>query len=184
MNIVRRVLRDLKPGVVWDLGMATGHFSREATAAGALTIGFDADPLCVEKAYADARQRGETRFLPLVQDLLRPTPPSGWAEAELLGLSQRGRADLLLALGLTHHLAVRGGIPLSMQLEHYARLARTALVELVPESDPIVRGWSERLLVRGLTAETFEAAIAPHFALIEKVSLPSSERVLYLLKTT
>ncbi|MCX6537956.1 MAG: SAM-dependent methyltransferase [Acidobacteria bacterium] len=180
--IVRRVLAQLKPAVVWDFGMAAGHFSREATAAGAFTVGFDAESSCVEKAYRGARERGDTRFLPLVQDLLRPTGPGGWAEAETLSLSARGPAALLLVLGLAHHLAVPGGVPLDHQLAHFTRLGKTVLFELVPDTDPVPRGWASKFDVTGLDRAAFESSVLPHFNVIETVPLPSSERVLYLVQ--
>jgi hypothetical protein len=183
ITAVRRVLAQLKPSVVWDLGMATGFFTREAVSTGAFAVGFDADAACVETAYLEARNRGETRLLPLVQDLLRPTGPGGWAASEILGLSERGPADLLLVLGLTHHLAVMGGVPLDLQLKEFARLGRAALVELIPASDPIVEEWGTRFHVRNLSVEAFEASIGPHFSVLEKIPLPASTRVLYLLRT-
>jgi len=73
LAVARDVLAETRPAVVWDLGMATGHFSREASASGAFTVGFDSDSASVDKAYRDARQRADARFLPLVQNLLRPT---------------------------------------------------------------------------------------------------------------
>lgn len=182
LAVVRRVLAQLKPGVVWDFGMAAGHFSREATAAGALTIGFDADSANVERAYREARERGDTRFLPLVQDLLRPTGPGGWAEAETLSLSARGPADLLLVLGLAHHLAVPGGVPLGHQLAHFTRLGKMVLFELVPDTDPVPRGWASRFDIKGLDRAAFESSVLPRYNVIETMPLPSSERVLYLLR--
>ena len=182
LAVVRRVLAQLKPAVVWDFGMAAGHFSREATAAGAFTVGFDADSASVDKAYREARKRGDTRFLTLVQDLLRPTGTGGWAETETLSLSARGPADLLLVLGLTHHLAIPGGVPLLNQLEHFTRLGNVVLFELVPATDPVPRGWASRFDVRGLDREAFESSVLPHFNVIETVCLPSSERVLYLIR--
>jgi len=181
-GVVRRLLGQLKPAVVWDFGMAAGHFSREASAAGSLTVGFEADASCVERAYLGARERGDTRLLPLVQDLLRPTSPGGWAETETLGLSARGPADLLLVLGLAHHLAVPGGVPLGHQLAHFTRLGRKVLFELVPATDPIALGWASRFDVRGLDRAAFESTVLPLFNVIETVPLPASERVLYLVE--
>jgi hypothetical protein len=182
MAVVRRVLAELKPAVVWDFGMAAGHFSREASASGAFTVGFDSDTASVDKAYRGARERKDERFLPLVQDLLRPTCAGGWAEAETLGLSARGPADLLFVLGLAHHLAVPGGVPLGHQLAHFTRLGRTVLFELIPDTDPVARGWSSRFDVRGLDRAAFEANVLPRFDVLETVALPASERVLYLVR--
>ena len=179
---VERVLASEKPGVVWDLGMAAGHFSRRAARAGAMTIGFDSDAASVDKAYLALTHAGTEGVLPLVQNLLRPTPASGWAGRELAGLVERGPADLLLVLGLVHHLAVRGGVPYRQQFEFYAQLASTVVIELIPPTDPVVIEWSTRFEIRGVDQQAFEAAAAAAFTTVERFPIPSSERVLYTLR--
>jgi hypothetical protein len=181
LEAVSRILGRLKPRTVWDLGAATGHLSRIATSAGAFTVAFDADPSCVELTYRQARREQDRQLLPLVQDLLWPSGPSGWAERERAGLAERGPADLVLALGLVHHLAVPGGIALADILGYIARLGRNALVEFVPASDPVAVRWSRRFDTARLNQPAFEAAAAMHFNGIERMPIPGSERVLYLL---
>ena len=67
---------------------------------GALTVSWDVDPACVERNYRMVREQGETRLLPLVLDLTNPSSALGWAHEERASLSQRGPADLVMALGL------------------------------------------------------------------------------------
>jgi hypothetical protein len=181
LEAVSRVVTRLEPRTVWDLGAATGHLSRIASGAGAFTVAFDADPACVELTYRRARQEGDHQLLPLVQDLLWPSGPSGWAEHERAGLAERGPADLVLALGLVHHLAVPGGISLADILGYIGKLGRTALVEFVPSSDPVAVMWSRRFDTARLNRPDFEAAAAVHFEQVERMPIPGSQRVLYLL---
>ncbi|HWC19837.1 MAG TPA: hypothetical protein VG498_22680, partial [Terriglobales bacterium] len=71
-------------------------------------------------------------------DVARPTPALGWLNAESASLLDRarGRFDLVLMLGLIHHLLLIDQIP----MDEIARLAaeltrRWALVEWVPATD-------------------------------------------------
>ena len=181
LELVSRVVAQAKPRTVWDFGAATGHVSRIATGSGAFTVAFDADPSCVELAYRDARRELNHRLLPLVQDLLHPTSSGGWAQDEHPGLIERGPADLVLALGLIHHLTVPGGVPLDRQLEFFAKVGRAALVEWVPKDDPVVTAWSNRFKVERLYEPDFVAAAASHFGRVERHQVIDSRRVLYYL---
>ena len=182
LDAVSRILDRIRPSTVWDLGAATGHISRIATRSGAFTVALDADPSCVELTYLRARQDQDTRLLPLVQDLLCPSSPAGWAEHERPGLAERGPADLVLALGLIHHLAVPGGLPLVAILSYIRRLGRAALVEFVPSSDPVAVAWSRRFDTSRLNQSAFEEAAATHFTEVERLAIPGSQRMLYFLR--
>ena len=181
LEFVSRVVAQTRPGTVWDFGAATGYVSRMTTRHGAFTVAFDADPSCVELAYRDARQEANRRLLPLVQDLLRPTPCGGWAQGEYEGLIERGPADLVLALGLVHHLAVPGGIPLDRQLEFFAKVGRAAVIEWVPQDDPVVTAWANRFRVDCLHEPDFVAAATRHFGRVERHQVADSRRALYYL---
>ena len=181
LEVVNHVVAQSKPRTAWDFGAATAYVSRITTGHGAFTVAFDADPSCVEVAYRDARSEINNRLLPLVQDLLHPTSCGGWAQGEHPGLIERGPVDLVLALGLIHHLAVPGGIPLDRQLEFFAKVGRGALIEWVPQDDPVVTAWSNRFRVDCLHEPDFVAAATRHFARIERHQVADSRRVLYYL---
>ena len=78
-------------------------------------------------------------LLPLVSDLANPSPAIGWANGERMTLDERGPADLVLALALMHHLAIGNNVPLGRIADYFARIARRAIVEFVPKSDPMVQ---------------------------------------------
>lgn len=181
---VRDAVAAVAPRMVWDLGANTGAFSRAAAQAGALVVATDVDPLVVERLWADVAAAGETRVLPLVNDLANPSPALGWAGAERASFAARGPADLVLALALVHHLAIGNNVPLPRVADVMADLGRALLVEWVPKTDGQVR----RLLATRLdifpdyTEEGFRAAFAARFAEEERRELPGSERVLYRLR--
>src|SRR5262249_34933303 len=110
-HLVAEYLARVDPETVWDLGANTGHFSRLASSQGITTIAFDSDAGCVERAYRACASESEANLLPLVVDITNPSPAIGWSNRERMTLAERGPADVVLALGLIHHLAIAGNLP-------------------------------------------------------------------------
>jgi ribosomal protein L11 methylase PrmA len=181
---VRAVLEGARPHVVWDLGANTGAFSRFAAESGAYTVALDADLGAVDRHYEACRARGEARVLPLVMDLANPTAGLGWAHDERLSLVERGPADLVLALGLVHHLVLANQVPFVKVAEFLARLADTLVIEFVPRTDSQVQGMLSRMprLDDSYSIEAFEHAFADTFDVVDIVPIAASERTLYTLR--
>jgi hypothetical protein len=59
---------------------------------------FDIDPAAVELNYRQVRSTGETGILPLLLDMMNPSPSLGWANEERQSLEARGPVDTLMAL--------------------------------------------------------------------------------------
>ncbi len=183
-RLVEALLERLGPKTVWDLGANTGRFSRLAAAHGAMTVAADADPAAVERAYLDARARGETRVLPLVVDLTNPTPAVGWENAERASFLERGPADAALALALVHHLAIANNVPLDAVARFLARAAEALIVEFVPKSDSQVKRLlaTRKDIFPGYTREGFERAFASAFTVETSADIPGTGRTLYLMR--
>jgi hypothetical protein len=92
--------------LVWDLGANTGTYTRIAAEHADYALALDADHLAVERLYRALAAEGERRILPLVYDVLDPSPGLGWRGRERRPLEGRGEPDLVLALALLHHLAI------------------------------------------------------------------------------
>ena len=184
LEAVSRFIQEANPSSVWDLGANTGRFSRLASDRGIPTLALDIDPLAVERNYLDARRRDDAHLLPLWMDLADPSPSRGWGESERQSLSQRGPANLALALALVHHLAIGGNVPLPMIAEYLARIARRLVIEWVPKHDSQV---ARLFVVRkdvfdDYHEQAFQAAFQRHFTLEHRQPIPGSERALYLLQ--
>jgi ribosomal protein L11 methylase PrmA len=173
-----------KPETVWDFGANDGTYSKIPGRIGIKTIAFDVDPAAVEEGYLAARQEKARHVLPLVLDIVNPSPALGWANRERLSLAERGPADMALALALVHHLAITHNISFAMMADYFAETCRFLVIEFVPRGDSQV----ERLLrnradiFADYTQEKFESVFDQRFKMQERRVIPDTKRTLYLME--
>ncbi len=179
-RVVDSVVSATQPPLVWDLGCNTGRFSVAAARGAGTVVALDADAAVVNR-LAVAVRGGPGNLLPLVVDVLDPSPDQGWAGRERRALARRGRPDLVLCLGLLHHLVVHGQIPLPDVIGWLADLGPELLVEFVPTDDPGFRKLVRWRLTahHDYSAAGLEAALGEHFTTFSRTALGSSDRVLY-----
>jgi len=183
---VDKVVKRLKPNVVWDLGANTGEFSLIAASHGAFVVSIDGDPACAEALYQKVSTgEGVKGVLPLTMDLANPSPGLGWNGKERLSLSERGPADLVMALALIHHLVLSSCVPLELTAQWLSILGRNLLVEFVPPQDPMVR---KLLQNRGeehlpYNLDLFERSFLGSFDFQDRAELRNG-RTLFLYKRT
>jgi hypothetical protein len=184
LRAVAEFLDVVRPKCVWDLGANTGQFSRLASDRGAFTMSFDIDPNCVELNYLEMKSRQETRILPLLMDLLNPSPASGWINQERFSILQRGQPDMVLALALIHHLAISGNLPLEQIARFFYSLTPWVAIEFVAPTDSQVQLLAAQ---RGhvhhpYDQSSFEQCFCRYFLIqATRPTLPGS-RILYLLR--
>lgn len=145
-----------KPRRLLDLGCNTGEFSSLALAAGAeYCIGVESDGASADTAFLRSDKERQ-KFLPLVIDLLDPSPARGWGGSERKSFLDRAKPDCVIALALVHHVAVTG-IRLEEIVSGILAMAPRGLLEFVPESDPMVqRMLNDRGIVfQGYSEEVF-----------------------------
>ena len=185
-ELVAKMLADVAPATVWDLGANTGRFSRIAAQSGADVVALEMDPSAVELNWREVESGEEPRVLPLWVDLANPTPSQGWAHDERPSLSDRGPADVALALAVVHHIAIGNNVPLPAIAQWFAQLAHRLVLEWIPKEDPMVRRLlaSREDVFAGYSQDGFEAAIAPYFTVERREALRGSLRTLYLLRRT
>ena len=185
-SFVKSALAECRPTRVLDVGCNTGHFSELAAGTGATVVGIDVDPVVVGRLWRKARTES-LDILPLVVNLARPTPSTGWLNAECPSFLERSRGtfDLVLMLAVVHHMLVSERIPLRSILSLASELTSAFLiVEYVPPADPkfreIARGRDH--LHADLSKEVFEAECQPLFETIRTMQLGETGRWLYLLR--
>jgi SAM-dependent methyltransferase len=181
-----QALEELQPGNVLDVGSNTGHFSRQAARAGASVVSIDYDPVVIGSLWKAAREE-DLEILPLVVNLARPTPATGWRNQECSSFLDRarGRFDLVLMLAVIHHMLVTERVPLAEILGLAAELTKDAVVvEYVDPSDSmfriLTRGRED--LHRDLTPGSFEEACKKRFDIVRSHPLAGGGRRLYLLR--
>ncbi|HTK95688.1 MAG TPA: class I SAM-dependent methyltransferase [Terriglobales bacterium] len=184
-KFVREALAETAAKSVLDVGCNTGFFSfLAAERAGTSVVALDYDPEVVDRVFVEARNR-KADVLPLVVDLTRPSPATGWRNRECPSFLDRarGRFDLVLMLAVVHHMLVSERVPLDDVLDLAAELTRdAALIEYVDPADPMFRRLTRGrdALHADLTPAAFEAAAARRFTIARK--LEQGTRILYLLR--
>jgi ribosomal protein L11 methylase PrmA len=183
---VEQALGEFRPRRVLDVGANTGRFSELASAHGASVVAIDRDPVVVGTLWRSARAKGED-ILPLVVDITRPSPSTGWRNRECPSFLERcrGAFDAVLMLALVHHLVVTERIPLAEVVELAAELAtQMVVIEFIGKGDPmfqrLVRG-RERLY-EDITEARFEDCLRRRFEVVRRQPLEGADRTLYLLR--
>ncbi len=167
-----------------DLGANNGEFSKLAVDKGLNTIALDIDSAAVEKCFMAATQSKSRALLPLLQDLINPTPNYGWAGVERDSMVNRFSCDVALALALVHHLAIGNNVPLTMIADFLSKIGEWLIVEFVPKEDSQV----QRMLVArediffDYHLLGFETAFAAKFNTISKQEIDGTSRIIYLMQ--
>jgi len=183
LDWVRKVLEDLKPERVLDIGANTGVFSALAASSGARVVALERDASAAESLYRMSR-KSSLSIQTIHADLARPTPAVGWENHETSTLLHRleAQSDMVLMLAVIHHLILMEQIPIREILDLAYRLTwRYLVVEWVPVSDPmfqsLLRGRDE--LYGSLTEEDLLAACEGRFHTLRRQPLENG-RVLFL----
>jgi SAM-dependent methyltransferase len=169
------------PQIVCDLGCNTGRYSFIAARHAEYVVAIDNDPEVIESLHHRV-QDIHANVLPLVMDMLDPSPDQGWNQAERGGVIGRTHVDFVLCLALVHHLSIGGNIPLKQFTDWLASFTSGGVIEFVPMADPMVQG-----MVRGredaypwYSQEEFEERLQEHFQIEERSEVPGTQRLLYV----
>lgn len=135
---IRRLLDELHPSTVLDVGANTGEFSALAAQAGAEVVALERDADAAER-IAQMSASKNLRIQTIHADLARPTPAVGWENRESSALLSRLEGfETVMMLAVIHHLLLLEQIPLRAILLLSHRLTRRWLVvEWVPATDPM-----------------------------------------------
>lgn len=140
LSFVKEWASTYKPETLLDIGGNTGEYSCAALEAGCLSsVLLDSDADSVATAYQKHTVQG-TPILPLLINVLDPTPAMGWRQKERSGLASRARADGVVALAVIHHLVLGGNLPLDDTVNWIMERAPNGVIEFVPKQDPMVAG--------------------------------------------
>ncbi|HUP23795.1 MAG TPA: methyltransferase [Thermoanaerobaculia bacterium] len=167
--------------LLWDLGCNDGHFTRIAAGSFSHAVAIDADHLTIDRLFEALEREDRRDVLPLVVNLVDPSPALGWRGRERRTLLERGRPDLVLALALVHHLAIGANVPVVELVSWLADLGGDLVVEFVQPSDPMV----ERLLLEKRDSypdyelENFRRRLEERFDIASEEELAGGRRVLF-----
>ena len=170
---------------VWDLGCNEGRYSRIAAEHARSVLAVDADPVVVDGLYRSLREEDNGTILPLVVDLVDPSPALGWRGTERRTLADRGAPDLTLCLALVHHVSIGGNVPVRDFLDWLRGLDTALVIEFPTPDDPL----AHRLLARkrpgthpDYQRDYFERSLGELFDVETSEELSSGTRVLYFVR--
>lgn len=183
-GIVKTYIEKIKPKRVWDLGANEGEFSKIAAALNDEVLAFDSDHNCIEECYNYSKKNNVHNLLPLVVDLINPSPSIGWANSERTSLIERSNAEMVLALAIIHHLCISNNLPFDLIAEFFGKICEWLMIEFVPKSDPMVK---KLLLYRkdifgNYNVDNFEWEFSKYFSIIDFKKVSDTDRVIYLMK--
>ncbi len=176
---------------ILDVGGNDGTFARALLQDLDLAVVADIDHNAVASNYAQLKANKEVNMLPLWFDVAQPSPAIGWANTERDSILRRLQAwgpQAVLALAVIHHMTLSGNIPFEDSARFFTGLSSVLIIEFPKRND----SWVDSLLQRKrefinhfdhYNQHEFEQAYQHYFTIAEKVEIPESERVLYLMHT-
>jgi SAM-dependent methyltransferase len=186
VSFLERSILQFRPWRVLDVGANTGRFSDIAASHGCSVVAIDSDPVVVDEIWRQAHAKG-TAVLPLVVDITRPSPASGWRNRECSSFLSRceGHFDAVLMLAFLHHLLVTERVPMSEAVDLAADLTTNLVViEWVGKDDPmfqrLLRGRIR--LYENVSEAAFRREAGRRFDLVSCQRLPGMDRVIYVFR--
>ena len=171
---VAELINKCKPTSVVDIGCQQGGYAILAARHGARVTAFDTDETSISLLYRMAKEK-DLNILPLVGDVIFPTPASGWRAQEFLPANQRLRAQMALALELVHQMAIthiQTFDRIVLTLADYAE--KWLVTEFIPLEDARCQDMllTIRRDISWYTLDNFLAALRKEFASV--TTFPSS----------
>jgi len=189
-DLVRTWCQKINAGKVLDIGGNDGTFSRVLKDIAYDILVTDIDANAVDHNYTQVLKNRENNILPLVSDLLNPSPGIGLNNKERSPLLERiinSRYDVSMALALIHHISLTGNVPFDMSAKLFASLTPFLIIEFPDRGD----SWVDFLLKSkrefaghfdGYNLKNFETVYAQYFDVVEKQAIANTQRTMYLLK--
>lgn len=180
--IVQQVLGTKRWSMVWDLGCNDAYFAKLAAAHADYVVGFEKDHVTADTAFAFVRKEQLNNIQIIHADLRNPSPSQGWASQEQLGLTERGKPDLVFSLALIHHIVIGENIPLADYIQWLRSLNATVVLEFPSKADSMVQQLlsTRRDIFDDYDQGNLDTVVRQHFS-VSHCSQVSETRVMYVL---
>ena len=115
---------------------------------------------------------------------MNPSPASGFANKERASFEERTHVDAVMALALVHHLAIGYNLPFDKIAEYLSEFSNQLIIEFVPKDDEKVQLLlqNKKDIYKEYTLDQFENSFRQKFTITEKVRVPDSGRIIYMMK--
>jgi len=132
---VSKILNELRPKTVLDVGCNLGRYSILAAESGADVTAFDNDQACISSLYNYVRKE-KINITPLIMDALNPSPAFGWCLKQFPSAISRHKSEMTFAFAIVHHMILR-------QWQNFERIVllldtfteKWLLIEFIPKKE-------------------------------------------------
>lgn len=190
IDIITKWIQNSKSKTVVDIGGNDGTIARAFAKMIDLVIVCDKDEIAVDANYLQIKKNKESNIIPLIMDVLQPTPSVGYDNNERFSVIERLielKPDCTLALALVHHVALSGNVPFVKIADFFSKFSDNLIIEFPQKNDRMV----QLLLSRKMDfqnhfdyycEEEFEESFKSFYNINQKIKIPEANRVLYLMK--
>lgn len=178
---VRKILDEIRPKTVLDIGANKGWFSGLAESLGSKVVALDIDEPSIGQLYEHVKQN-KLNILPLLVDICDPTHAHG-PRGIMQDSTVRLRSEMVLALAISHHLLSKKGLSFDQLVSYLSEFSeKYLLVEFVSKDDVHIKTWNFPN-VENYCIDVFIAALKKSFReVIEYPSYPNSRSLLLCKK--
>ena len=167
---IQKILTDIKPASVLDIGSNRGWYAQLAADNGARVIAADSDEPALNRLYADAKA-ADLPILPVFMDVRFPEAAQGPGYTFFAPATERFKSDMVLALALMHHLVFTWNLSFDHIAQGLGAFARQWLVvEFIGPDDGVVKRWPQANY-SWYRLDNLKASLARQFDIVEQ--LPS-----------
>lgn len=153
-DVIQKIIRKIKPGLLLDIGCNTGWFSILASKNHCKVISIDIDDACINYLY-EVSKKNKFSITPLVMDITNAHGDIFPVKYEnenrkkfmeknmplLLSPQKRLRSDMVLVLALVHHLCLGKGMSMTTVIDLLDGFVDKYLViEFVEPNDKLIIG--------------------------------------------
>jgi SAM-dependent methyltransferase len=174
-----------KVSLALDFGANIGRYTQILAKRFNYVVGLDYDPGVIDKLYLSIKGGPlELKILPLVIDVMNPSPAQGWRCMERSSFLSRARADFSLYFAFIHHICLGHGVPLTSFIDLIFDLAEHSVIEFVSLDDPM----SEKILATRRVAHAdynlmnFRNIISTKGVILEEKSLSKTRTLFFVSK--
>ena len=189
-ELIKEWCSDVNAAKVIDLGGNDGTFAKELLPQTDQIIVSDIDQPAIDQCYLNMLQSKEQKIIPMVCDLMQPSPSIGFHNSERDSFTSRVinfKPDVSMALALIHHITLTGNVPFEMSAAYFAQLSKYLIIEFPDRTDSWVTYILDskretRHLFDGYNSSAFAKAYQKEFKLVKSEKIQGTERTLFLFE--
>jgi hypothetical protein len=189
-KLIKEWCASIEARKIIDLGGNDGTFAKELLTQSDQIIVSDIDQPAIDQCYLNQLKSKNGKLLPIVCDLMQPSPAVGFNHAERESFTSRVidfKPNVSMALALIHHITLTGNVPFEMSASYFAQLSPYLIIEFPDREDSWVQFILDskrdaRHLFDDYTVAAFAKAYQKEFKLIKSEKIEGTERMLFLFK--